>query len=271
MAKLTHNDLKNMLPEKRRAYEKRIKKVRRNRKILASLVCVTVILIAVIVLSLTVFFSVDTIIVKGESIYDNQQIIEESGIKKEDNLFLASISKASDEIPKKLPYILSAQVKRQLPSTIIIEIKKAQADYAFESASGFAVADSTGKTLEFVNEDNLPKSAALIKTSGILSAKIGEKFTSDNEDDMALLKEVFNAINESGIKDITQINICERANIYLTYQNRFKLNIGTSNELIYKLKSAIEIIKKEDEINTSASGEIFLNNPGNAYVTPNKE
>ncbi|MGN1478172.1 MAG: hypothetical protein ACI4XH_00270, partial [Acutalibacteraceae bacterium] len=44
--------------------------------------------------------------------------------------------------------------------------------------------------------------------------------------------------------------------------------LGTTNELVYKLKSAVEIIKKEDEINPTTKGDIFLSNPGNAYVSP---
>ena len=63
---------------KRRAYEKRRKKVMRNRRIFASFIALTVLLITVIVLSLTVFFNIDSVVVEGTSRYDEQQIINAS-------------------------------------------------------------------------------------------------------------------------------------------------------------------------------------------------
>ena len=267
MSKMTRGELKNMLPEKRRAYEKRRKKVMRNRRIFASFIALTVLLITVIVLSLTVFFNIDSVVVEGTSRYDDQQIIKASGVEKGANLFLTDISSAKAHIEKNLPYISDAKVSRKLPSSIVISVESAEAEYCFETKSGMALADGNGKVLEIVSEDAVPEGAALIKTKSVLFGEIGQKFEADDKDDLELLNTVFTSISDSGIKDITQIDVSVPASIYLTYQNRFRLNIGTTNELTYKLKSAVEIIKKEDEINTSTSGEIFLSNPGSAYVT----
>ena len=268
MSKMTRGELKNMLPEKRRAYEKRRKKVMRNRRIFASFIAITVLLITVLVLSLTVFFKIDSVVIEGTSRYNEQQIIDASGVEKGANLFLTDVSSAKKHIEKNLPYILTAKVSRKLPSSIVITVEGSEAAYCFETKSGMALADSNGKVLELVAEDAVPENAALIKTKSVLFGEIGQKFEADDESDMELLKNVFTSISDSGIKDITEIDVSVPASIYLTYQNRFRLNIGTTNDLTYKLKSAVEIIKKEDEINPSTSGEIFLSNPGNAYVTP---
>lgn len=268
MAKLTQEELKRMMPERRRAYEKRLRQVQRNRRIFATFVLLTVVLVSVVALSLTVFFKIDTIIIKGDSRYEVSQIEEASGIKKGENLFLISVSSSQENIQNKLPYISKAVITRRLPSSVIIEIESTDAVFCFSTGSGCALTDADGKVLELVSKDKVPKNAAVINASGTYFAETGKTISADDEDEWTLLKTVFAAVKESGIKDITEINVVSKSNIYLVYQNRFKLNLGTTNELVYKLKSAVEIIKKEDGINPSTKGDIFLSNPGNAYVSP---
>ena len=258
MAKLTQEELKRMMPERRRAYEKRLRQVQRNRRIFATFVLLTVVLVSVVALSLTVFFKIDTIIIKGDSRYEVSQIEEASGIKKGENLFLISVSSSHENIQNKLPYISKA----------VIKIESTDAVFCFSTGSGCALTDADGKVLELVSKDKVPKNVAVINASGAYFAETGKTISADDEDEWTLLKTVFAAVKESGIKDITEINVVSKSNIYLVYQNRFKLNLGTTNELVYKLKSAVEIIKKEDEINPSTKGDIFLSNPGNAYVSP---
>ena len=268
MAKLTQEELRRMMPERRRAYEKRRRQVQRNRRIFASFVLLTVVLISVVILSLTVFFKIDTIKVKGDSRYDTSQIIEASGIVKGKNLFLISVSSSQESITEKLPYISKAVITRRLPSSVIIEIESTDAVFCFNTGSGYALTDPDGKVLELVSEDKIPENAAVINASGAYFAETGQTIKADDEDEWTLLKTVFSAVKESGIKDVTEINVVSQSNIYLVYQNRFNLKLGTTNELVYKLKSAVEIIKKEDEINPTTKGDIFLSNPGNAYVSP---
>ena len=279
MAKLSQDELKSMLPERRRAYEQRRRKVQRNRRIFAACVTLFFALIAVIVLSLTVFFKIDTITVMGDSIYEESAIIEESGIKKGKNLFLCNIEKASSSIQKNLPYISSATVKRKLPSTVIIEINGTQAAYYFKCGKGTAVTDKSLKVVEITSEDKVQPGLACVVTNNVLSADIGENIIKSNSDndtqadvkkETELLKTVFDSIDESGIKHLTEINVTSQGNIYFVYQNRLKLNLGTTEKLTYKLKSAIEIIKQEDELNPSEKGDIFLNDTKNIYVSSEK-
>ncbi|MBQ8782181.1 MAG: FtsQ-type POTRA domain-containing protein [Clostridia bacterium] len=279
MAGLTQEELGRMLPERRRAYEKRRKKVRRNRIIFTSFVSILILLLTVLVLSLTVFFKIDTITVNGTSRYDTEQIISVSGIQKGKNLFLSSVNKAQEKISSQLTYLSEVTVTRKLPSTIVIEVVGSNADFCYQTSGGYALTDSNSKVLEIVNADAVPQTAAVIKTNGAFVAVVGEEIEVDknktdeqqqaDKKELELLKSVLTAIDESKIKDITEINITTPTSIYLTYQNRFKLNLGNSLELTYKLKSAVEIIAKEDEISPTTSGEINLDNPGSAYVSPN--
>lgn len=268
-----------MSPEKRRAYERRKRKVERNRKILGGFICVTLILTTVLVLSLTVFFRIDTITVKGKSSYDKSQIINASGISKGNNLFLCNLERASEGIRKNLPYISKAEVKRQLPSTIVIEITHSDAFIAVETKAGTALADKNGKVLEFVSREKLPSGIISLDAGTVFGAAIGDNiFELNAEDDSVkdqkkkaeVLRQIFDAVEKSGLKGITSIDIKSTSNINIMYQNRLKLNIGNVNDIVYKLKSAVEIIKKEDEIADDEKAVVYLSNPENVYVSPEK-
>ncbi len=278
MARLTQEELAGMLPERRRDYEKRLKKVRRNRLIFAAFISMLILVITVLVLSLTVFFKIDTIKVNGTSRYDAQQIIETSGIEKGKNLFLSGVNKAKENISSKLTYLSEVNILRKLPSTIVIEVVGADAEYCYSTSGGYALADSKGRVLEIVNADDIPEKTAVIKTKNTFTAVVGEQIEiiKDKDEGKAaaaekeheLVKKVLIAIDESKIQDVTEIDVTTPTSIYVTYQDRFRLNLGNSYELTYKLKSAVQIIIQEDEISTSTSGEINLTNPGNAYVSP---
>lgn len=279
MAGLSQDELRRMLPEKRRAYEKRKRKVQRNRRILAVSVTVIFAIVAVIALSLTVFFRIDTIKILGDSIYDESQIINESGIVKGGNLFLTDIDKAREHIEKNLPYISSAAVKRKFPSAIIIEITGTQAYCCFKTTGGTAVADNSLKVLEITSEENVSPEITRVTLHNVFTAGIGENIfntnsTGESSKEIAkeaeLVKTIFDSVNESGIQHLTEINLESPGNLYCVYQDRLKLNLGSTEKLTYKLKAAIKIIEKEDEINQSERGEIFLNDTKNIYVSPEK-
>ena len=279
MAGLSQDELRRMLPEKRRAYEKRKRKVQRNRRILAVSVTVIFAMVAVIALSLTVFFRIDTIKILGDSIYDESQIINESGIVKGGNLFLTDIDKAREHIEKNLPYISSPAVKRKFPSAIIIEITGTQAYCCFKTTGGTAVADNSLKVLEITSEENVSPEITRVTLHNVFTAGIGENIINTNSTgesskeiakEAELVKTIFDSVNESGIQHLTEINLESPGNLYCVYQDRLKLNLGSTEKLTYKLKAAIKIIEKEDEINQSERGEIFLNDTKNIYVSPEK-
>lgn len=255
----------------------RKKKVERNRKILGMFICVTLVLLTVLVLSLTVFFNIDTVKVQGDSIYEEAQIINASGISKGKNLFLCDVDGASAGICRNLPYISKATVTRKLPSTVVINITGDKAYFAVGTASGTALADREGKVLEFVAAEKVTDKIIKLNAGTVFKAEIGANIFESNNDEKEnkqasekaeALKTLFDAIKSSGLKDITAIDIKSASNIFITYQNRLKLNIGSLSDIEYKLKAAVEIIAKEDEAAPGEKGEIFLANTENIYVSP---
>ncbi len=276
---MTEENLKKMSPQKREAYLKKKKQVERNRKILKCFICVILVSVVMLILSLTVLFKVDTIKIQGDCKYEDSQIINASGENKGSNLILCNKDKMSDGIKKNLPYVSNVTVEKKFPSTLIINITSTKPFMSLETMNGNALIDNKGKVLEFVKKESIPKGVAKLETDASLTATVGENLfdlnlksdAADKQKSRAqMVQSVVKAINDSGIKDITQIRVESSAEIYVVYQNRLTLNLGSANDLTYKLKSAVEIIKKENKIDPDGNAEIFLSDPGNAYVSPEK-
>lgn len=274
----TNNELtKKMSPEKRREYQNRKKRVEQRRKILGSVIIFLIIVMTALFLMFKVLFKINTIQINGKSPYDETQVINASGVLKGESLLACNKEKISYNITKNLPYINSALIKRKLPSTLVIEVKSTSAFIALPTVSGTAIADKDGKVLEIASADKIKGEIIKLDAGVSFPAKIGEIIFDaliDNEqskqlqDKEKVLKTLLEAINTSGIKDIRSIDIKSTSNIYMVYQDRFKLNIGSVSDIEYKLKAAVQIIANENKAVPNEKGEIFLSNPDNIYVTP---
>ena len=102
---------------KRKARQRKIR--RRRIKVLLFVLAVGV----GVILSLTVFFKIESISASGSSKYSAEQIIAATGIKKGDNLFISSVNE--EKLKTKLPYIEKVTVKRKLPGTYTLKVTDA--------------------------------------------------------------------------------------------------------------------------------------------------
>ncbi len=271
------SNIKKMSPQKRQAYLKRKKQVERNRKILGISVAALLAVVLAFFLLFRVAFKIKTITVTGKTSYEETQIINASGASKGDSLLGLKEEKAVNSIKKNLPYISSVTIKKKLPSTLIIEAKETKPFMAVDTTSGTAMVDKKGKVLEFASTDKFKGKITKLEAGTSFNAELGEtifetntseKLKKEQIDKAKALKTVFDAINASGLKDLTLVNIKSLNNITMMYQNRLKLNIGTMSEIDYKLKAAAKIIEKENKAAPTEKGEIFLANTKNIYVSP---
>ena len=88
-------------------------------KLLSILIICTAIIVA-----LTLFFRVDTIVVSGQERYTSQEIQDATGIAQGDNLFLLNKYDVAQNIVKALPYVEEIRISRKLPDTLLIEVRE---------------------------------------------------------------------------------------------------------------------------------------------------
>lgn len=270
MKELSPEQVEKLRPEAKERYEKRLKEVKRNRKILMYVGIALVAIAVILTLSMTVFFNVSWINVTGEGEkYTPDQILMASGLEIGDNMIVTNFKKAEERIEKNLPYVHDAVITKTVTGKVTIAITYTKAEIAIKTPQGYILADMNGKTLETVKE--LPEEGSLmnLKLKGGISATAGETFTFNDDNEKALYDEIINCLDTVDMRSkITEMDLTQRSSIKLVYMGRLRLLLGSSEKLMEKIKSAAKVIEKEDEEDPALIAEINLTIPKKAFVNP---
>ena len=128
--------------------KKKQRKAGKRRKITPFLIVVSVFLIAAAVyLCLTMLFNVDRINIEGNTLYEELDLIETSGIEKGENLFEVNTAYAEDKLYSVYSYIEEVEVKRAFPNAVTIKITEATPFSVIEEADGYTLVSAGGKVL----------------------------------------------------------------------------------------------------------------------------
>ena len=195
-----------------------------------------------IALSLTVLFKIETIEVAGDTRYTAEQIIGYSGIEKGQNLFLCDSKTGKENIMQNLPYIEDVQVRRSIPSKIVIEVTEGSPAGTVEFSGRFIVISRLGKVLE---ETDAPvQGLPLIRGLELTSAEPSQQAVYKDEDTRKILEDITNAIGEAGLDKISEIDLTKRTSPRLLYDGRIRIMLGQPSDLNLKLRFAMQILTK---------------------------
>jgi len=123
----------------------------RNRFLL-NLATVVAVVIAVI-LGVSVFFKVESVVVFGSEKYTAWDVKQASGISNGENLLTFNRAKVSNRIMQNLPYVVEVHIGIKLPGTVNIEIKEAEVTYAIQDTEGnWWYVSSGGKIVDMAAE-----------------------------------------------------------------------------------------------------------------------
>lgn len=218
-------------------------KQRRARRItIYTTLCICVLIIGV-VLSLTVLFKAEHIVVKGNKYYDDSTIIELSGVAEGENIFVASMIGDCTKVEKTLPYVEKADVGFQIPGTIVINITHETPYLNLKSGKNLYLVSENARLLEKINKRK--KGLMMVTAPALKGAKIGDRLSFKNSRATKALTTISQSLEANGIKGITAINVKEISNITITYDNRIKIVLGMPDGLGYKIRTAFSIIDKK--------------------------
>lgn len=192
------------------------------------------VLCAAFILALTILFKVETIDVKGNSRYTAEEIKAASGLQEGDNLFLADLGAAEKAVKDKLPYVKNIKISFDLPDTFVIDIEEDQVAAAFAYQKKYVLVGSSGKALEVSAEK--PENCPLIKGVEIVSVEAGKEVAYKDENVGEVFTELLQAIENSGLDKITEIDLSSLYKIQLLYDNRITVNLGMPVDFDYKLR-----------------------------------
>lgn len=222
--------------------EKRKRRRRKNYLLHYILVFILITVIG-ITLSLTVFFNINKIVVKGDSkLATNDQIIEFTQVSVGQNLFRISLDKIENRVLEKTPDIDSVNVKRGLPDKLIVQLQTSEPKMAYYKAGQYYLISNANRVINIV--DNLEQYPNIIKCASedLGEIKLGDYLT--NNEKYKSIDKVISYINASGIEGIKAMEIKGTHDIKLNYQDRITIQIGNMTEIDYKLKMVKKVLSE---------------------------
>ncbi len=220
--------------------EKQRKKRKRRLYFFLTVFC----LAAFLVLSLTVFFNINTFEISGNSVYSDTQIITAAGLGEGDNLFRLNKFKIAEKMVVELPYLGSVNIYRKLPTTLCIEVQETRASLVAYSGGKYVLMDPSLKVLEV--RDELPEGPAYLIGVKLTDTTLGAKAVFEKD----TLEQTVGTLVQ-GLEDhfdhekVSAIDVTELHALRVYYDNhRIKVLLGNTERLEEKLQMAQNAISQ---------------------------
>ncbi len=206
---------------------------------------------------------VRTVTVNNNATVDTQKILETANIKSNKHIFAVNLEKIKADVSQTSPYVKAVQVKRNLPSEIVIEIEEHEADYCICVLNKYYLVSDTLLILEEISEaEMITHSAALLTLPEINTDEkkfgIGKKIVFMEKEDDEFISETLKTISASFVSgSLTSLYLNEEANITAIVSDRYTLRLGNKKELEKKLAMCEESIEYLQMNMPSVTGTLF--------------
>ena len=226
---------------------------------------------------ISIFFRVEYVKVSGADKYTPYMIQEAAGIKEGDALLGLSDARISGKITSALPYVESVSIAIELPNTVHIEIKEMDVVYAIrDDKDGWWLITADGRVV--INADNATAGACTVIEGVRLSDPVsgGRAEAADVNSGIMVEDPVTGAMVpqfESGdsrlstaltilqylednviIGEVASVNVGDLTNLELWYGQRFRVKLGDTTELGYKIRCMNAAINGKDGLDSHDSG-----------------
>ena len=227
---------------------------RRRGSILLRLVTMLVV-VAVFVFGLAIFFKVTDIQVTGNNVYTAQEVVDASGIQMGDNLVTISKGSVVGKILAQLPFVEEISMERVLPGTVVIHVSESDVIYTVDGDDGAQwLMNGGGKILAKADA-----AADYPYLSGVTAEapEIGSQITSaEQSENLTAALELLPLLEETEyISQVTEIQVDKTYDIVVLYGDTYEIHLGGTEQLEYKMQYLAAIL---DEPQVAEGGIIDL-------------
>ena len=242
-----------------------------NRKKLLLQLCTIVAVVLAFTFGISVFFRVENITVSGTVKYDPWTIKEASGIEIGDNLLSFGEARAAGKIKTALPYVESVRIGIKLPNTVKIEIKELDVVYAIQDSEyQWWLITAEGRVVEKTDKATADESTQILgvklesPVEGLQAEAYEEETVASTDptetlpvitarpgDQLQTALNILQYLEECGIiGDVASVDVADLGNLQLQYGKRFKVLLGDTTQLLYKIKCMNAAINGTDPKNS---------------------
>lgn len=214
---------------------------------------VTILTFAIILIMLSPRFNIETIEINGIKRLEKPTIIKCLGLENKTNILSFNKIKAKNILMKN-NYIESLEIKKILPSTLVLNIKEREITGYIPYINDFLYIDKNGFVVDI--KPNYTEKLPLITGLEFESFNLGKVLKVDNEDTFKVVMEFSTILSKKEIKeDIFKIDVSNLNEISL-YANKIKVILGNKKNLGIKINTLIEIVKN---IPIDTNGILYIN------------
>ena len=248
-----------------------------------------------LVFGMSIFFKTQNVTVSGAVKYTPWEIKDASGIQDGDALLGISEAKIVASIRAKLPYVADVRVGIKLPDTVMLEITELEVVYAIEdNNAAWWLMDAKGR---IVDSTDLAEAKNHTRILGVRvqNAVIGEQAVAFETQlpeatgestpptlppiPAAMLLsnavEVLTALEKNGVMGtVDTVNVTDIDQMILWYENRYKVTLGDSKDMVRKIGAMKAAILKMGQYQTGildVSFSIWPNEVGYSPFEGNNE
>ncbi len=225
-----------------KAYVEELKTARmRNLYIGSIFIVLAIILIACLVF----FFNIETIQIEGVTLYGDEQIQIVGGVQSGQNLIRLDTDVVEERLKNNLVYIEDVKVQQKLPSTLVITCTEAEKAVDIEDNGSYYVVSSSGRVLE--QSAKPTGKIPVIKGFELKSKTPGEELASKDSLKTDILSQLLAGIQDNHYKRITNIDMSDRSDIKILYDERIEIRLGSSVDIESKLTQIKAVIDRQRE------------------------
>lgn len=226
-----------------------------------------ILFVGLMVISTTLFKISKIEVLNNGDKYKEEEIINYSGIELGENLIFLNKSLCEKNIYTQMPYIGSVRINRYIPNKVSIKVEDA-IPFSMVYIDGiYLVLDKNNKVIEERAEPN--DDLLIVKGIDISNAELSKILEYNNNEKFNIYSSLVNSIDAIGLDNILEINLINPLDIYINYDNRIKIVLGSSENIDYKLRVADKIIKESVPLNESGILDVSLSYEDNhSYFTP---
>lgn len=211
----------------------------------------TLVICGAIILALTLFFRVDTILVTGQERYTAEEVAAATGVEIGDNLYLLNKNRVANNILAALPYIEHIHPYRRLPDTLVIEVTECGTPLAVvQDGSAWLISPSGDPGGKIVEQKDAAAAAdyGVIDGCQLLAPTVGTplalatEYAGQQTSLLALMKALYEA---DMIDDVDAIHLADLSMLTLDYAGRFTVQLPYGADYAQKLKTLRLILEGE--------------------------
>lgn len=210
------------------------------RKLRKKLLGIIAVVLVVYLLLHSPLFTVQSIIVEGNSIVTDEKIVDLSEITAGERLYAVNINDSVKKISY-YPYVESVEIKRKLPDKIIIEMVERKPVAAIVITGGYIQVNVEGRLLSIapnIGQYNLPV------ISGVQLSEIPAPGNIIQNDNLTQALQIISQCDQELINNLAELNVGQANSIMACTNEGIEIRLGNVENITVRLADLNDILHK---------------------------